>query len=228
MCDKIDSDVCNDPDMTHSYVRHLCMCFDAPLFARRPFSCSLRGMTHSDVWHDLFIKTTHPCVWQDSFQMCAMIQTRLIHMCDIHVCVLTPHLLFGGYLHAHCVTWLTCVCDKLTSYICGNAYKHTATHWNSLQHTATHCNPLQHTTTHCNSLQHTATHCNTLQHAATHCNLLAPRRDTSAQEHDYRALQCVAVCCSVLQCVAVCCSVLQCVAVCCSVLQCVAVCCNLL
>jgi len=34
-----------------------------------------------------------------------------------------------------------------------------------------------------------------------------------------RALQCVAVCCSVLQCVAVCCSVLQCVAVWCSVMQ---------
>ena len=43
-----------------------------------------------------------------------------------------------------------------------------------------------------------------------------------------RAVQCVAVCCSVLQCVAVCCSVLQCVAVCCSVLQCDAVYCSVL
>ena len=41
-------------------------------------------------------------------------------------------------------------------------------------------------------------------------------------------LQCVVICCCVLQCVAVCCSVLQCVVTCCSVLQCVAVCCSVL
>jgi len=78
-------------------------------------------------------------------------------------------------------------------------------------------------------------------------------RDVSLRVSTARALQCVAVCCSVLQCVAVCCRVLQCVAVsdtvegvscmyvlcvccsvlqcgvvCCSVLQCVAVCCSVL
>jgi len=43
----------------------------------------------------------------------------------------------------------------------------------------------------------------------------------------FRALQCVAVRCSVLQCVAVRCSAVQRVAVCCSVLQCVVTgCCN--
>jgi len=42
----------------------------------------------------------------------------------------------------------------------------------------------------------------------------------------YKALWCIAVCCSVLQGVAVCCKVLQGVAECRSVLQCVAVCCS--
>jgi len=43
-----------------------------------------------------------------------------------------------------------------------------------------------------------------------------------------RALQCVAVCCSVLQCAAVCCIVLQCVAACCRMSQCAAECCSVL
>ena len=49
-----------------------------------------------------------------------------------------------------------------------------------------------------------------------------------SQIHDYVALSCVAVFCSVLQGVAVCCSVLQCFAGCRSVLQCVAIFCSVL
>jgi len=116
--------------------------------------------------------------------------------------------------------------------------QHAAPLCNTLQHTAKHCNALQHPE--CNTLQHNATHCNILQHAAPRCNTLqhtvVMRLHVTLRQS--RALQSVAVCCSLmLQSVAFCCNASQsscdsmrlCVTVVCyRVLQSVAICCSLM
>jgi len=158
-------------------------------------------MTHSHVWHDLFMYVTRvehiwhheTCatwlihIWHDSFMRDMTIVMTLTKDIFRTECKPLRHTAtYGNTLqhtarHRNTLRWILLRISPKRKVSYCNTLQHTATHCYTLRHTATtlikdifqtECQPLQHTATRCNTLQHTATHGNTQQHTATHCNTL--------------------------------------------------------
>ena len=209
---------------SHALVSHTLACV-----ARLIQMC---GMTHSHVWHDVFIcvmtysihtwDMTHWHLWHDAFiratcliHMCET-YVRLVHMCLIHMC-----LIHMSHSHHMCLIHICLIhmCNMSDHSSCVRCVMCGV--WCCIRSSRTHANAF----THSHVWHDTFTHSHVWHDAFT----------------SWSSVCGVAVCCSVLQCVAaehihmsdivhsswlasICVICVRGVAVCCSVLQCVAVC----